>query len=200
VQNRVRCGFYFSPAGSPSTRKQPIKCSFSPAHHESSWTYLSRHSTSQSHLDPRLDAATAPAVALVPLCSLTLAALASQLVAARLWPLDPDVAAGDVVPLLWTGGARQTAASCGEGVREGHTGTAVVDAPSCSATSGDQRKAGIEVRLRRGGSVLARRRGSTTQPYPDLAARHGPTLTSQRCGPTLAATSYSHRSDFAVTR
>jgi hypothetical protein len=106
----------------------------------------------------------------VPLCSLTLAALASQLVAARLWPLDPDVAVGDVVPLLWTGGARQTAASCGEGVREGHTGTAVVDAPSCSPTSGDQRKAGIEVRLRRGGSVPARRRGSTTRPYPDLAA------------------------------
>jgi hypothetical protein len=33
---RFGCGFYFSPVGSPGTRKQPIKCSFSPAHYESS--------------------------------------------------------------------------------------------------------------------------------------------------------------------
>jgi hypothetical protein len=73
------------------------------------------------------------------------------------------VAAGDVVPLLRTDGAWCTVTSCREGVREGHTGTAAADAPSCSATSGDRRGAGTETRPRIGGSV-------PTEPYPDLTA------------------------------
>jgi hypothetical protein len=187
------CGFYFSPVGSLNTRKQPIKCSFSPIHHESSLDIFksplhlptlnpipSRPQTRPSrHIRSRARAALLPN----PSGTRFAAGGGSALTSGSRHGSRRCCASGPDRRGTADGGELRRGSEGGPLGNRGGRRTLLlsyIQRPARSWHGG-----GTEARPHRGGSVPVRHRGIVTRPYPDLVAMWPypvllpPTLTGQ---------------------